>query len=156
MFSVFNSWQRQHERIMSIFNRMMLDSADRMQQEADRRNRRAEETREEIVEERHDALIQQYGKVQFLEGECYRLSDEAADYKHLANYWANSYEVASRVLNHMVEHWSATDAPNEDLDARRARKNALWEQMCEAAMADETWPARREERHQARIKSRRR
>ena len=156
MFSFFSQQQRQHERIMSIFNQMTLDAADRMQQEADRRNRRAEETREEMVEERHDALIQQYGKVQFLEGECYRLSDELADYKDLANYWANCYEVSKQMLDHMVEHWHASDAPDEDFEARRARKSAIFEQMRDAAMADETWPKRREEHHLARIKSRRR
>ena len=156
MFSVFNSWQRQHERIMSIFNQMTLDAADRMQQEADRRNRRAEETREEMREESHDALIQQYGRVQFLEGECYRLSDELADYKDLATYWANCHEVYARMLDHMVEHWRASDAPDEDFEARRARKSAIFEQMRDVVMADETWPKRREERHLARIKSRRR
>lgn len=156
MFSFFSSWQRQHERIMSIFNQMTLDAADRMQQEATRRNRRAEETREEMVEEQHDALMQQYGKVQFLEGECYRLNDELATYKDLANYWANCYEVYARMLDHMVEHWHASDATGEDLEARRARKSAIFEQMRDAAMADETWPKRREERHLARIKQHRR
>ncbi|WP_395119855.1 hypothetical protein ACFCQI_02790 [Rhodanobacter sp. FW102-FHT14D06] len=156
MFSFFDSWQRQHDRIMSIFNQMTLDAADRMQQEADRRNRRAEETREEMREETHDNLMQQYGKVQFLEGECYRLNEELAAHKDLANYWANCYEVYARMLDHIVQHWHASDAPDEDFEARRARKSAIFEQMRDVVMADETWPKRREERHLARIKSRRR
>lgn len=156
MFSFFGQWQRQHDRTMSIYNRMTLDAADRMQEEADRRNRRAEETREEMREESHDTLMKLYGKVHFFEGECYRLNDEIADYKNLANYWANSYEVYRLVLNHIVENWAPIEAPGEHREARGVRLNAIQDEIREALFTDQKWPKRREERHLARIKSRRR
>ena len=101
MFSFFNR-QRQHERTMSTLNQITLDAAERMQQDADRANRRAENAREEMHEESHDSLMKLYGKAHFFEGECYRLRDELADYKDLAVYWINSYEACLRTLDHLV------------------------------------------------------
>lgn len=154
MFSFFNR-QRQHERIMSTLNQVTLDAAERMQQDADRANQRAENAREEMHEESHDSLMKLYGKAHFFEGECYRLRDELADYKDLARHWGDGYEYLRRTLDQLVENWRPVDALDEDLDARKARVKALREEVWNALAADEGWPARREEKHQARIKQRR-
>ena len=155
MFSFFSSRQRQHERTLATLNQITLDAAARMQQDADRANRRAENAREEMHEESHNSLMKLYGKAHFFEGECYRLRDELADYKDLAAYWSNSFESCLRAFDLIVEQWHADAAPGEDIEAKRARLKAIRQQAREAVIADESWAARREEKHQARIKQRR-
>ena len=155
MFSFFSSRQRQHERTLATLNKITMDAAERMQQEADRANRRAENAREEMAEEQHSSYMRKVGEVQFLESEYYRLSAELADYKDLAAYWSNSYERARRTANFLVENWCPAEAPDEDLDARQARLKAIHDASWEAMLADEGWPARREKRDQNRIKQRR-
>ena len=154
MFSFFNR-QRQHQRIMSTLNQVTLDAAERMQQDAERSNRRAENAREDLAEDQHSSYMRKVGEAQFLESECYRLSAELADYKALAEYWSNSYERARRTVNVLVENWRPAEAPEEDIDARQARLKAIHQASWEAILADEGWPARREAKNQARIKARR-
>lgn len=154
MFSFFNR-QRQHERVMATLNQNVMDAAERMQQDAERSNQRAENAREEMHEESHNSLMKLYGKSHFFEGECYRLRDELADYKDLAAYWINSYEACLRAFDLIVEQWHADAAPGEDIEAKRARLKAIRQRAREAMGADESWPARREEKHQTRIKQRR-
>jgi len=152
MFSFFN---RQHERTLATLNQITLDAAERMQQDADRANRRAENAREELAEEQHSNHMKHFWEAKFLEGECYRLSDELADYKDLARHWGDGYEYLRRTLDQLVENWRPVDSPDEDLEARKARVKAMREDIWKALVADEKWPARREEKHQARIKQRR-
>ena len=155
MFSFFSSRQRQHQRTLATLNQITVDAAERMQQDADRANRRAENAREEMAEDQHSSYMKKVGEVQFLEGEYYRLTAELANYRDLADYWSNSYERARRTVNVLVENWCPSEAPNEDLDARQSRLKAIHQASWEAILADEGWPARREAKHKARIKERR-
>lgn len=155
MFSFFSSRQRQHQRTLATLNQITLDAAARMQQDAERSNRRAENAREEMHEESHNSLMKLYGKAHFFEGECYRLRDELADYKDLARHWTDGCEYLRRTLDQVVETWRPVDALDEDLEARKARVKAMQDEIWKALLADQKWPARREEKHQARIKQRR-
>ena len=155
MFSFFSSRQRQHQRTMATLNQITLDAAERMQQDADRANRRAENAREEMAEDQHSSYMRAVAENAVLREVLAKRDQELLEQRDLVAYWANGNEVYRRTIQHLCQFWAPQESPQSSEQTRADQVNTLVQSKTDEVLSDQTWVTTRNNKNEARVAKRR-
>lgn len=157
MFSFFSSRQRQHQRTLATLNQITLDAAERLQQEADRANRRAENAREEMAEDQHSSYMRAVAENAVLREKLAERDQELLEQKDLVAYWANGNESYRRTIQHLCQFWAPQENSLDTVsrEANLAQVQNLVHQKTNEIVEDPEWPDKLNRINSARVKKRR-